>query len=180
MLLADGFEELEFIAPWDILIRGGLQVQTASVSGRLDVSSVRGLSVRADSTLESVMNESFDLVFLPGGGPGTKNLRASALVVERVKKQVQAGGAVAAICAAPLVLGDALLTIGKNVTCFPSCQAELAPMAGTIVQDRVAHDGLIWTSRGAGSAAEFGFALLAHFASPQKSAEVLAQMQFPQ
>lgn len=178
MILADGFEELEFVAPFDILKRGGLQVTTASISESRDVSSVRKLIIRTDALLSEIKEKTFDLVFFPGGGPGTQNLRASSACAALAKEQISVGRDVAAICAAPLLLGDAGLLKGKRVTCFPSCQAELAPMAGEIVQDRVVTDGLLHTSRGAGSAAEFGFSLLAHFAGSAKAQEVRSQMQF--
>jgi len=178
MILADGFEELEFVAPFDILLRGGVEVVTVSISKEREVTSVRNLVVRADQLLDQVDSNSFDLIFLPGGGPGTKNLRKHSAVVELVRKHHQNNKEVAAICAAPLILGDVGLLRGMKATCFPSCQAELAELGALVTQDRVCQDGLIWTSRGAGSAAEFGFALLAHLVNQAKADEVRAQMQF--
>jgi 4-methyl-5(b-hydroxyethyl)-thiazole monophosphate biosynthesis len=178
MILAPGFEELEFAAPYDILKRGGLQVTVASVGPELEVPSVRNLLIKADVRLSEVFSKNYDLVFYPGGGPGTKNLRASQDCVALAQRQVREGRHVAAICAAPLLLGDAGLLKGKQATCFPSCQEELSPMVGGILQDRVVHDGLLHTSRGAGSAAEFGFALLELAAGKAKMQEIKSQMQF--
>jgi 4-methyl-5(b-hydroxyethyl)-thiazole monophosphate biosynthesis len=118
------------------------------------------------------------MIFLPGGGPGTQQLRAHADVRTLVCNQAQAGRYLAAICAAPLVLGDAGLLANRKATCFPSSQKELAEMSVQIIQDRVVRTDNIFTSRGPGSAAEFGFALLAHLVSQAKSDEVRAQMQF--
>ena len=178
MILAPGFEELEFVAPYDILKRGGLEVTTTSIATDLAVPSVRGLVMQADAMLADVSTTIFDMIFFPGGGPGTQHLRAHTGVRTLVCNQAQAGRDIAAICAAPLVLGDAGLLVNRKATCFPSCQKELAEMSVQIVQDRVVCDGNIFTSRGAGSAAEFGFALLAHLVSQAKSDEVRAQMQF--
>lgn len=178
MILAPGFEELEFVAPFDILKRGGLQVTVASVGSEAVVASVRNLAIQTDVRLSEVVGQSFDLVFFPGGGPGTKNLRASKDCIALAQRQIREGRRVAAICAAPLLLGDAGLLRGKRATCFPSCQEELLPMAGDVVQDRVVADGLVHTSRGAGSAAEFGFALLELAVGKVKMLEVKSQMQF--
>ena len=177
-LLADGFEELEFVAPFDILKRGGLTVIVASISDKLQVTSVRNLVVTADTLLSHVSPDSMDILILPGGGPGTQNLRKSSAVLNILKQHAALQKSIAAICAAPLVLGDAGLLHGKKVTSFPSTQNELAKFGALVTQDRVVQDGLIFTSRGAGSAAEFGFALLAFFTSQNKADEVKTQMQF--
>lgn len=177
-ILAEGFEELEFVAPFDILKRGNLAVTSASISSELEVSSVRKLRIKADVLLSEISTDSFELIFLPGGGPGTENLRKSPVVLNMIKRQMQAERALAAICAAPLVLADANLLKGKYVTSFPSTQSDLLKIGANVSQERVVQDGLIFTSRGAGSAAEFGFALLAHFAGKAKADEVKAQMQF--
>ncbi|HSQ41391.1 MAG TPA: DJ-1/PfpI family protein, partial [Fibrobacteraceae bacterium] len=118
-VLAEGFEELEFVAPFDILKRGGLEVVTATLGANLTVRSVRNLLISADLTLEQASQTSFDLVFLPGGGPGTRNLRKSPRVGELVRQQIASGREVAAICAAPLVLGDVGLLRDRKATCFP-------------------------------------------------------------
>jgi len=178
MILAPGFEELEFVTPYDILKRGGIEVIIASTTAELAVPSVRGLVMQADAWIDLVLDQHFDMIFLPGGGPGTKNLRASASVRTLVCNQAKAGRDLAAICAAPLVLGDAGLLTNRKATCFPSCQQELAAMSVQVVQDRVVFDDGIFTSRGAGSAAEFAFALLAHLVNQAKSDEVKTQMQF--
>lgn len=178
MLLAEGFEELEFVAPFDIFKRAGCEVTVASITKDLTVRSVRSLSIVADTTLDLLTQHLFDVVFLPGGGPGTANLRESQIVKNFIQAHTQKGMEIAAICAAPLVLADAGILKGKMATCFPTCQAELVDQGAKLSQERVVQDGSIWTSRGAGSASEFAFALVTHWLGSEKSETIRTQMQF--
>jgi len=105
-------------------------------------------------------------------------LRQSQIVKSYIQAHTQKGMEIAAICAAPLVLADAGMLAGKRATCFPTCQAELTGMGATLTQDRVVQDGQVWTSRGAGSASEFAFALVSHWLGAEKSEDIRSQMQF--
>jgi len=167
-ILMNGFEEIEAAAPIDLLRRAGVRVVVAALGPGVCVTGRCGLTWLAETTLAEAQKESFDLVFLPGG-PGVKHLRADPRVAALVKAQVAAHKPVAAICAAPTVLLDAGLLAGKHYTAYPGCRDELPEM---LSGRNVVEDGLILTSRGAGTAVEFGLALIARLLSPAKATEI--------
>jgi 4-methyl-5(b-hydroxyethyl)-thiazole monophosphate biosynthesis len=166
--LADGFEEIEAIAPIDLLRRAGVDVMVASLSDTRHATGRNGITVHADTTLGSIIGADFDLVFLPGG-PGVKNLRADPRVIELVRNQYLADRWLAAICAAPTLLNDCGLLAERRYTAHPSVAGELSAI---LADERVVTDGKITTSRGAGTAVEFGLHLVALLVSPLKSAEI--------
>ncbi len=166
--LADGFEEIEAFAPVDLLRRAGVDVTVASLAETRHATGRSGITAHADKTLAEVMAANFDLLFLPGGA-GTKHLRADARVRELVLKQHQAGRWLAAICAAPTVLNDCGLLAGRRYTAHFSVASELPAI---LANERIVTDGKITTSRGAGTAVEFGLHLASLLAGPAKSAEV--------
>ena len=155
-ILGPGFEEIEAIAPIDLLRRAGAEVTIASLGDERLVTGRCGIPVQADTALSRVGAQEFDLLVIPGG-PGVKQLRADGRPAQLALAQVQAGKPVAAICAAPLVLADAGLLTGKKFTAHFSTRSEL-PQAQ--VEEKVVEDGLLITSRGAGTAVEFGLALV--------------------
>jgi 4-methyl-5(b-hydroxyethyl)-thiazole monophosphate biosynthesis len=167
-ILMHGFEEIEAIAPIDLLRRAGVRVVVASLAHELAVTGRCGVTVLAETTLTEASKHSYDLVFLPGG-PGVKHLRADPRIVPLVQAQVAAGRPVAAICAAPTVLLDAGLLAGRRYTAFPGTANELPHL---LADQRVVEDGLILTSRGAGTALDLGYALIARLLSPAKAAEI--------
>lgn len=150
--LPEGFEELEAVAPIDLLRRAGAEVIIASLSEELTVKGRNDIRLVADTTLSAALERNFDCLLLPGG-PGVKYLRANQLVIERVRRQVRDGHWIAAICAAPTVLKDAGLIPGIRFTAHPSVASELPDL---ISDQRVVRDGRIITSRGAGTAIDFG------------------------
>lgn len=156
-ILGSQFEEIETVAPIDLLRRAGAEVVVASVTGELLVTGRSNITVRADTLLDSVPDPlAFDLLLIPGG-PGVKQLRAKPELIELVKRFAAAGKPVAAICAAPLILADAGLLAGRNHTAHFSVKDQL-PLADL---DRpVVEDGNIITSRGAGTSIQFGLALV--------------------
>ena len=156
-LLANDFEDIEAVSVIDILRRGGVQVTTASIDSSLSVLSSHGIRMEADATLESLADEKFDALILPGG-KGTEKLRESKAVIERLRRQKEEGGLICAICAAPTVLVDAgVLEPGQHVTCYPSCIVDLdRPSAGVPV---VADDTVI-TGQAPGSAMLFALVIL--------------------
>ncbi len=157
ILLADGFEEVEALAPADILRRMGIPVVLAGVSGK-QVTGSHGIEVTADKTLNQLKNETPEAVILPGGMPGAKNLAASSAVAAMVRRTYEAGGILGAICAAPMVLGKLGLLEGRKATCYPGFEEELSG-AEVLPQEKVVVDGKFVTARSAGAAFEFGFAL---------------------
>ena len=117
VFLATGFEDIEAIAPVDIIRRAGLKVQTVSITGERIVTSAHGGGIVADLLLSEVDYSKAEMLVLPGGLPGSTNLDACKLLTDAIKRHYEAGGAIAAICAAPLVFGHLGLLKGRRATC---------------------------------------------------------------
>lgn len=173
-LLEHGFEEIETVAPVDLLRRAGVEVFLASVSGEPWVTGRCNMALRADVTLATVIDETFDLLLIPGG-PGVKAIRADGRAAQLARAQVEARRPVAAICAAPTVLADAGLLEGRRFTAHESVLAELPP---AVQGEAVVEDDLIITSRGAGTAIEFGLALVRRLTSPAKAEEITRSIHY--
>ncbi len=157
IFLAEGFEEVEALAPLDILRRAKIEVKTVGVTGK-PVYGSHKIPVICDLTLDEVTEADLDGVILPGGIPGTPNLEANPRVMELVDFAAKNGKLVGAICAAPSILGHRGILNGKKATCFPGFEKELQ---GAIHLDEPAvQDGNIVTGWGAGGALEFGLKLL--------------------
>ncbi|OHE77282.1 MAG: protease [Verrucomicrobia bacterium RIFCSPLOWO2_12_FULL_64_8] len=173
-LLADGFEEIEFTAPVDLLRRAGVEVTVASLADNRHATGRSGITAHADATLAEIGDRLYDLLFLPGG-PGVKNLRADSRVHATVKRHAAAGKWLAAICAAPTVLHDAGLLTGHRYTAHFSVAHELPAI---LADQRVVADGNILTSRGAGTAVDFGLLLVEKLVSGDKAREVAGAICF--
>lgn len=161
MFLANGFEEVEALCPLDLLRRAGVQVTTVSVGGGDMVVGSHGIAVQADMPDTMYRDASPEMVILPGGMPGSKNLDESRTVDVALKAAKSCDGYLAAICAAPMVLGKRGYLEGKTATCFPGFEEYLkgATLAGDGV--RVVIDGKVITAAGMGVALEFGLSLVA-------------------
>ena len=168
IILAEGFEEVEAIAPLDLLRRAGAEVTTAALAEGIHVTGRGGLTVHADTTLAAAQGLRFDCVLLPGG-PGASRLRSDPRVAGLLVRQQEAGLWIAAICAAPVVLKDAALLVGKRHTSHHSVAAELPD---SLRDERVVVDGRLITSRGAGTAIDFGLALVGQLFGAEKALEV--------
>jgi 4-methyl-5(b-hydroxyethyl)-thiazole monophosphate biosynthesis len=155
-LIVDGFEEIETIAPVDLLRRAGADVVLASLTGEKLVTGRCGVAVQTDAALSDVKASDFDLLLIPGG-PGVGALRKDGRPARLARQHADAGKPVAAICAAPTVLADAGLLAGRRFTAHFSVQGELPQV---LSDERVVEDGSIITSRGAGTAIDFGLALV--------------------
>ncbi len=176
LLLAEGFEETEMIAPLDLLRRAGVQVETVGITGK-EVAGAHGIVVKADILPEDVKTETCQGVILPGGMPGTTNLMESAFVRDLILNCSQGGGLLAAICAAPMVLGELGLLAGKRATCFPGFEEHLKGAAFS--KEPVVTDGNVITARGAGTALHFGAALADYWKGEGAGEKLLAQIQMP-
>ncbi len=177
--LAEGFEEVEALCPLDLLRRSGLSVVTVCVSddgaSRM-VTGAHGISVEADISAKEAAEMlrrggDIDMIILPGGMPGTKNLDASELVHGFITKAAESDAVISAICAAPMILGKRGLLEGKKATCFPGFEEYLT---GAEIGGRVAVDGKVITSCGMGAALEFGLALVEAMKG-KETAEALAK-----
>lgn len=167
-LLADGVEELELVAPVDVLRRAGAEVLLAVLGDRLEVNGRNGILLCGDVRLSVVKHEDFDLLVLPGGA-AVAELRKDGRPASLARQFIAAGKAVAAICAGPLVLEDAGLLEGKRFTAHFSAANELP---GAQTGERVVEDGSIITSRGAGTALEFGLVLVDRLFGEAKKEEI--------
>lgn len=154
VFLADGFEEIEALAPVDILRRAEVDVKTVSINDTLKVTGAHGITVCADILLKDALGKA-EMLVLPGGMPGTLNLQKCELLCDMLEK---ADGYVAAICAAPSVLGGLGLLKGEKATCYSGFEDKLE--GAECVTDPVVVSGKVITSRGAGTAHLFGFTLL--------------------
>ncbi len=167
-ILPDDFEEIEAITPIDVLRRAGAEVTVASLGPTVRVKGRNGIMIQADATLDTVQSRKFDCLLLPGG-PGVRHLRSDPRVPALVRSQAAAGRWLAAICAAPTVLNDAGLLAERRYTAHFSVAAELPHI---LSDERVVADGRIVTSRGAGTALDFGLLLVERLFSAEKSAEI--------
>ena len=158
VFLADGFEEIEGLTVVDLLRRAGIEVTTVSVTDSKTIHGAHGIDVLADKLFEEVDYDAQDMLVLPGGMPGTLNLGAHAGLKEKLAKANAEGKFLAAICAAPSVLGRYGYLIGKKATSYPGFEAKLA--GAECVADPVVVDGNVITSRGMGTAIPFSLSLI--------------------
>lgn len=174
IFLAEGFEVTEALAPLDMMRRAKLDVKTVGVTGGT-VTSSHGVAVKADISLNEVSYNDMQGVVLPGGMPGTLNLEASERVLDCVKYCCGSGKLVAAICAAPSILGHLGILDGKRATCFPGFEKDLygANATGAHVET----DGSVITAKGAGCAIEFGHAIVELAVSKEAADKVISDMQ---
>lgn len=170
-LLADGFEEIEALTVVDILRRAEIPVQTVSVSENTLVTGGHGIFVTADITMQEMQQG--ELLFLPGGMPGVTNLEKEPAVIDLIQNYA-ASKCVAAICAAPKILGQMGLLNGKKAVCYPGFETYLK--GAQILDVPVVQDGNIWTSRGAGTAAELAFALVTYLKNEESAARLRTGM----
>ena len=169
VLLADGFEEIEALTPVDMLRRANLDVKTVGIGGKIAVGS-HGIEITCDLVADEVDLNKAETVIFPGGMPGSLNLDASPFTDKVIEAVTVNGGRLAAICAAPLVLGRRGLLNGKRATCYPGFEKEL--LGATISDKGVVTDGNITTARGMGVSLEFAKELVALHVSKEKAIEL--------
>lgn len=170
IFLADGFEEIEAIAPIDIFRRAGFDTVTVSVMDKKEVTAAHRVIITADAMFEQIDFADADLLFLPGGMPGTLNLNAHEGLKALILQQLNARKAVAAICAAPIILGGLGLLENKEAICYPGFEAQLT---GAILSEKsIVRSGLIHTAKGAGVAIDFALALVEEFKNKEAAAQL--------
>ncbi|MBQ8287362.1 MAG: DJ-1/PfpI family protein [Clostridia bacterium] len=158
IFLADGFEEIEALTPVDVFRRAGLDTVTVSISDSYTVIGSHNIAVAADKLLSEVDLADADLLLLPGGMPGARHLGACTPLRDAVSAHAGAGKPVAAICAAPSVLGALGLLRGKEAICYPGFEDAL--IGATISEKKVVRDGNIVTAAGMGVALDFALECL--------------------
>ncbi len=177
-LMANGFEDIEALAPVDILRRGGVEVVMVSVTGEEWVESAHGVKVKADAMIENLNLADADLLMIPGGMPGASNLNEHQDVRKALLQQVERGKKVAAICAAPMVLGSIGVLKNKKATCYPGFEKYLDGAEYTA--NLVEVDGNITTAKGPAAAMMYGFCLLTQLVSVEKAEEIKTGMLIPE
>lgn len=156
--LATGFEEIEAVTIIDVLRRAEIDVESVSVTGSDTVVGAHGVSVKADVLFEDADYENCEMIVLPGGIPGTPNLESHEGLAEEIKKFANEGRKLAAICAAPMILGEQGLLEGKTAVIYPGMESHLK--GATIGSRSVEIDGSFITSKGPGTAMDFALALV--------------------
>jgi 4-methyl-5(b-hydroxyethyl)-thiazole monophosphate biosynthesis len=174
VLLGTGFEEVEAIAPIDLMRRAGIEVMTVGVTGKT-VYGGHGIGVEADITIGEMDLTNMDMIVLPGGLGGVASARASECAMNALDFAWKNEKLVAAICAGPTVLADLHITDGKNATCYPGCEDG---MGSAIVAENAAvvRDGNLITGTSAGCAIPFGLALIEALKGKQIAEQVAQQI----
>ncbi len=169
MFLAEGFEEVEALCPLDLMRRAELDVCTVGIGSR-DIVGAHGICVRADITESEFSSADAEMIFLPGGMPGTLNLAASEVVTNAIKDAYARKAYIAAICAAPSILGDMGLLHGKCAVCYPGFEDRLT--GAVIGSDKVVLDGKLLTAVGMGAALEMGIKIIEIFCGANKAQSI--------
>ena len=176
VILAEGFEEVEAITPVDYLRRAGIEVVTLGVGG-ISIRGSHGIAVQADAVLSPAeVDGEWDLVVVPGGGVGARNIAASAEAVALVRAHFARGRLLAAICAAPAVVlhGACDILKGRRFTGFLGTETQVS--GATFVAERVVVDGNLVTSRAAGCAGEFSRSIVGILAGSDAAADLAARV----
>ena len=175
VLVSDGFETIECLTMVDVLRRGGVRVTLVSIMSTRDAVSSQQIGIECDCTFDEVDFDEYDYVVLPGGLPGTTHLRQDQRVCDLVT-EFAATRHVAAICAAPSILGELGLLVGRRATCFPGFEKSFP--AGTYAGEKtVVVDGNIITASGMGQALPFALAVLGDIAGEKAVAKVKEGIQ---
>lgn len=174
VFLADGFEEIEALTVVDVMKRAEIDVKTVGVTGS-KVVGTHGITVTADINISELETKHIDMIVLPGGMPGTLNLEKSQKLINVINYCISENVAVAAICAAPSILGHMGYLRNKHAVCFPGFESE---MKGAIIEDKkTCIDGNIITGKGAGVALDFAFVLVGYLTSENKVLYIKQNMQ---
>ncbi len=171
IILGEGFEEIEAIAPCDILRRGGVETRLAAVGGSRTVSGAHGIVLETDVFVSEVLPHEGDMLVIPGGMSGVNAIKSDVGAMALLQKAAEAGTLLSAICAGPSVLAALGLLDGKHITCYPGTEAL---MGGAVCETdkAVVFDGALTTGRAPGSAIDFGLALLSRIHGAEASGSV--------
>lgn len=175
IFLADGFEECEALVPVDILRRADVEIKTVGIGSNV-ITGAHGIKVVCDTVNKDLNFENLEGIILPGGMPGTLNLEKDQTVQKAIDYCAENNLIIAAICAAPSILGHKNLLNGKKATCFPGFEKDL--LGATICNEPVVSDGYFITSCGAGAAFQFGFKILSLIKGDVFAEKLSQQMKY--
>ena len=170
VFFANGTEEIEGLTVIDLLRRAGINVESVSIEENPEVMGSHEILIKTDKRLSEIVYDDADMLVIPGGMPGTMNLLACEELQKVLKQFHQKGKMLAAICAAPIVLGAAGVLEGKRATCYPGYEDRL--LGASYEEQPVVSDGNIITSRGLGTAIEFSLAIIDHFCGNEKAEQI--------
>ena len=176
LFLAEGFEEIEALTPAGCLRRAGKTVKTVGIGGSV-ITGAHGIAVQTDLTEADVLlDDALEMIVLPGGMPGTRNLQKNPTVRNAIQFCAEQNRRIAAICAAPSILGEMGVLRGKTATCYPGFEPELTGCNAVAVP--VYQDGNIITGRGPGAAMDFGLKLVAVLKGDAAAETLAGQMVY--
>lgn len=178
IFLADGFETIEALTVADMLRRAKIECETVSIMQTKEVTSAQEITVTADRMIDEIKEQEAELLVLPGGIPGTPNLKANETVIHMLQKQQEAGRYLAAICAAPSILSSLGFLKGKEATCYPSFEEELQKSGAIVKAQPAVTDGKIITGRGMGCAIAFSAEIIKALKDEQTAQQVKASIVY--
>jgi 4-methyl-5(b-hydroxyethyl)-thiazole monophosphate biosynthesis len=170
LMLANGFEEIEAVTVVDLLRRADIQIKTVSIMDEKQVYGSHGIAVEADMLFKEVDFSTCTMAVLPGGMPGTTNLCNYRPLADELLELRRKNRPVAAICAAPMVLGRLGILRGKRATIYEGMEKELT--GADVIKQNVVVDGDIITSKGPGTAIEFALAIIAYVKGEERASEI--------
>ncbi|MFA9464092.1 MAG: DJ-1 family glyoxalase III [Velocimicrobium sp.] len=176
IFIAEGLEEIEGLTVVDLLRRAGITIDTVSISGSLKITGSHQICFEADYLFEAYDFDTVDMLVLPGGMPGTKYLLAHSGVNQKIKEFYVSGKALAAVCAAPSVLGQAGILDGKRATCYPGYEDKL--LGADICYEEVVTDKTVITSRGLGTAIPFSLSIITYLCGKEMAEKIRDSIQY--
>lgn len=176
IFLANGFEEIEGLMVVDLLRRAGIEITMVSIGDAKEVMGGHGIPIIADTLFEDVIFENANMLILPGGMPGTTNLLEHKGVVKLLQKHNSENQMIAAICAAPSVLGMNGILEGKRATCYPGFEEKLKGAIYT--NEKVVKDKNVITSKGLGTAIEFALSIIEYYKGNEFADQIKASVQY--
>lgn len=179
VIAAPGGEEIELITVADIMVRAGHDVTIAATGSDTRYHGSRQLPMAADTTLDAVIDTSFDVLYLPGGGGSAETCRDDPRIQDLMERQLAAGRLLAIICASSIALVPRKLAAERRVTSYPAKRPDVEPAVGEWVDERVVVDGNLITSQGPGTAMELALTLVDRLDGPEAAADVAAALLTP-
>jgi 4-methyl-5(b-hydroxyethyl)-thiazole monophosphate biosynthesis len=176
IFLANGFEEIEALTVVDLLRRANIEITMVSITGNIEVTGSHKITTKADALFENADFEVLDMLVLPGGMPGTKYLSEHAGLDRLLKSFHAKDKKLAAICAAPSVLGNKGLLKGKNATSYPGFEEAL--LGAHVMNAAVVMDGNIITSKGMGTAIDFSLSLIKSLVNEEEASKIAKSIQY--